>query len=76
MKMEQKIVDIDIDIKMALHYQIPDMDRCITLAGELQSLAIKPLMLKKQPDIVTTVRKMRKYIGPREPEPNPQVCYF
>ena len=38
-------------------------DRCITLAGELQSLAIKPLMLKKQPDIVTTVRKMRKYIG-------------
>ena len=40
------------------------------------NLAIKPLMLKKQPDIVTTVRKMRKYIGPREPEPNPQVCYF
>ena len=45
MKMEQKIVDINIAIKKALQYQIPDMDRCITLAGELQSLAIKPLML-------------------------------
>ena len=25
-----------------------------------------PLMLKKQPDIVTTIRRLRKYIGPQE----------
>merc|ERR1711862_817100 len=27
--------------------------------------AVVPLMLKKQPDIVTTIRRLRKYIGPQ-----------
>ena len=42
--------------------------------SELQQLAIQPLMLKKIPNIVMTLRKVRKYIGPVTPHPDPQVC--
>lgn len=61
---EQKIFELDIAVRMALHYQEPDMSRCLSLLEELQSLAIEPLMLKKHPDIIATLRKMRKYVGP------------
>ena len=29
-------------------------------------MPVAPLMFKKQPDIVTTIRKLRKYIGPED----------
>jgi len=73
MKLEKKIVDLDIAIRSALHHEEPDMARCISLISELQSLAIQPLMLKKLPNIVMTLRKVRKYIGPIKPHPDPKV---
>merc|ERR1711936_1234592 len=69
---EQKITDLDIALKMALHHEKPDLKRCITISEEVQKLAIVPLMLKKHPEIVATIRRMRKYLGPREPHPNPK----
>lgn len=60
--------ELDVAIKMALHYLEPDMERCLSLMDELNALAIQPLMLKKNPDIVTTLRKLRKYIGPKDQE--------
>merc|ERR1711894_344383 len=74
MKMEKRIVDLDIAIRSALHHEEPDMTRSISLISELQQLAIQPLMLKKIPNIVMTLRKVRKYIGPVTPHPDPQVC--
>jgi len=73
MKMEKRIVDLDIAIRSALHHEEPDMTRSISLISELQQLAIQPLMLKKIPNIVMTLRKVRKYIGPVTPHPDPQV---
>ena len=72
--MEKRIVDLDIAIRSALHHEEPDMTRSISLISELQQLAIQPLMLKKIPNIVMTLRKVRKYIGPVTPHPDPQVC--
>jgi len=69
---EQKITDLDIALKMALHHEKPDLKRCITISEEVQKLAIVPLMLKKHPEIVATIRRMRKYVGPREAHPNPK----
>ena len=63
--MEQRLLDIDLDIKKALHFERPDMAKCLKALEELDSLALAPLMLKKQPDIVTTIRKIRKYVGPQ-----------
>ena len=56
LKIEQKLVDLDIAVKTALHLERPAPDRCITALDELNELAVAPLMLKKQPDIVTTIR--------------------
>ena len=39
-------------------------------------MPITPLMLKKQPDIVTTIRKLRKYIGPQTEPSDPKVIDY
>ena len=56
LKIEQKLVDLDIAVKTALHMERPAPDDCISALDELNELALAPLMLKKQPDIVTTIR--------------------
>lgn len=66
LKIEQKVVDLDISIKTALHMERPSPQSCITALDDLSKLAIMPLMIKKQPDIVTTIRRLRKYVGPQE----------
>ena len=49
------------------------MPKCLELLDELYQMPITPLMLKKQPDIVTTIRKLRKYIGPQTEPSDPKV---
>jgi len=73
MKMEKRIVDLDIAIRSALHHEEPDMARSLALISELHSLAIQPLMLKKLPNIVMTLRKVRKYIGPKTTQSDPKI---
>ena len=70
---EHKMLEEDMALKMAVHYTNPELDRCLKLADEIKEMAITPLMLKKHPDIVTTVRKMRRYVGPVEPTPGHEV---
>ena len=67
------MIDLDIAIKTALHYQRPEMKQCLDHLEELGSMPVAPLMFKKQPDIVTTIRKLRKYIGPEDEPADPQV---
>jgi len=73
MKMEKRIVDLDIAIRSALRRGEPDMARSLILISELHSLAIQPLMLKKLPNIVMTLRKVRKYIGPKTTQSDPKI---
>jgi hypothetical protein len=40
------------------------MNKCLEHLNDLHSLGVTPLMLKKQPAVVTTIRKLRKYVGP------------
>ena len=56
LKVEQRLVDLDIAVKTSLHLEKPVAEQCITALDELNELALAPLMLKKQPDIVTTIR--------------------
>lgn len=65
LKIEQRLVELDIAVKSSLHLERPSPDRCISALEELNELKLAPFMLKKQPDIVTTVRRLRKYIGPQ-----------
>jgi len=66
LKIEQKLVDLDIAVKTSLHMERPMPENCISALDELNELALAPLMLKKQPDVVTTIRRLRKYIGPQD----------
>merc|ERR1711874_667383 len=65
LKIEQKLVDLDIAVKTSLHLETPVAEECISALDELNELALAPLMLKKQPDIVTTIKRLRRYIGPQ-----------
>ena len=56
LKIEQKMVDLDIAVKTSLHLERPMPEDCISALDELNELALAPLMLKKQPDVVTTIR--------------------
>ena len=73
LKVEQRLIDLDIAIKTAVHYEHPNMPKCLDLLDELYQMPVTPLMLKKQPDIVTTIRKLRKYIGPQTEPSDPKV---
>merc|ERR1712020_710127 len=64
--------DLNVALKMSLHHLKPDLKRCLTICDEVKKLAIVPLMLKKHPEIVATIRRMRKYVGPKECHPNPK----
>lgn len=65
LKEEQKLVDLDLAVKQCLHYENPDMKGCLDNLNDLHTIQVTPLMLKKQPKIVTTLRKLRKYVGPK-----------
>ena len=49
-------MDLDIAVKTSLHMERPMPENCISALDELNELALAPLMLKKQPDVVTTIR--------------------
>eukprot|EP00095_Tigriopus_kingsejongensis_P002731 maker-scaffold226_size249562-snap-gene-1.18 protein:Tk02731 transcript:maker-scaffold226_size249562-snap-gene-1.18-mRNA-1 annotation:"PREDICTED: hypothetical protein LOC100741236" len=65
LQIEHRLIDLDYTIKQSLHFEKPEMEACLEALAELGTLALTPLMLKKQPDIVTTIRKLRKYVGPQ-----------
>jgi len=73
LKVEQRLIDLDVAIKTALHYQHPNMTKCLEHLEELTAMPVAPLMFKKQPEIVTTMRKLRKYIGPEDEPADPEV---
>jgi hypothetical protein len=56
--------------------QNPALSSCVKHLKELQSLAIMPLMLKKQPAIVETVRMLQKYCGPSTQSANEKERRF
>ena len=73
LRVEQRISDLDREIKASVHYQKPDMETCLKQLEELQTLAVTPFMFKKQPAIVQTMRMLTKYCGPAAPSRDLQV---
>ncbi|XP_040568761.1 uncharacterized protein [Lepeophtheirus salmonis] len=68
LKIEQKIIDLDIDIKGYCNSTKPDLESCLKSLNEFDSMTLAPLMLKKQPTIVNSLCKLRRYVGPKESE--------
>jgi len=64
LRTEASIADLDLNIKKSLNNSNPQIDKCTEYLAELLQLDMEPLMLLKQPDILLTIRKLRKYVGP------------
>ena len=64
LQVEQRLVDLDAELKRCLRDDVADFQGCITHLEELDRLPIARLMLKKQPDLVLTLAKLRRYVGP------------
>lgn len=60
---ECRLLELDLGIRNALNIRDPDPDKCIELLNELHNLNLSALMLKKHPDPVSTIKKVRRYVG-------------
>jgi hypothetical protein len=56
LKLEQRLTDIHYEVQKSLCLDNPDMSAALDLLNELQNMSIAPLMFKKHPKIVETIR--------------------
>ncbi|KAK6620556.1 hypothetical protein RUM43_010848 [Polyplax serrata] len=63
LKLETRLVDIDVLIKTSLQKIKVDVDKALSLMDELITMPLDPLMLKKHPQVVDTTKKLRQYVG-------------
>ncbi|XP_067003028.2 PC4 and SFRS1-interacting protein isoform X2 [Anabrus simplex] len=63
LKMEARMVELDSLMKGHLSITRANPDRCLLLLDEMCSLQLDPLMLKKHPQVVETIKRLRKYVG-------------
>jgi Lens epithelium-derived growth factor (LEDGF)/PWWP domain len=63
LQIECQLVDLDYHIKSSVALDLADPDRCIELLDEYKKLALTPLMLKKNPQCVETIKRLRRYVG-------------
>ncbi|XP_059479552.1 PC4 and SFRS1-interacting protein-like [Neocloeon triangulifer] len=63
LKVEVRLLQIDTIIKANLNLDKAETKPVLQVLDELKSLKVSPIMLKKHPDIVFTIKKLRKYVG-------------
>nr|CAD7200620.1 unnamed protein product [Timema douglasi] len=63
MNTESRLMELDALIKSKLSLIKADPEKCLCYLTELGDLDVQPLMLKKHPYIVDTIKKLRRYIG-------------
>ncbi|XP_046399738.1 PC4 and SFRS1-interacting protein isoform X2 [Ischnura elegans] len=63
LQIECRMVELDAYIRANMSLNNADCDKAIHYMDEMDKLTISPLMLKKNPMVVQTVRMLRFYIG-------------
>lgn len=63
LKQEAHLLELDAKIRGSLSLSRADARLCLQLMDEMLYVNIDPLMLKKHPNIVETVKKLQRYIG-------------
>nr|XP_050852068.1 hepatoma-derived growth factor-related protein 2 isoform X2 [Vespula vulgaris] len=63
LRMEALLLQLDAQIKSNLGLERANADKCLEAMDEVLSLSLDPLMLKKHPHIVETVKRLRRYVG-------------
>lgn len=62
-KTETLLLELDLQIRSALNIKNADTKKCLTYLDQLSQLKLTALMLKKHPDVVHTIKKVRRYVG-------------
>lgn len=60
---EVNLLQYDVDIKSSLQLSSADTARCISVLEKYKSLEITALMLKKNPQVAETIKRLRRYVG-------------
>lgn len=63
LRIEAQLLQLDAEIKSNLGLDRANTDKCLQAMDDMLGLPIDPLMLKKHPHIVETVKRLRRYIG-------------
>lgn len=63
LRIEAQLLQLDAQIKSSLGLDRANTDKCLQAMDDMLALPIDPLMLKKHPHIVETVKRLRRYIG-------------
>lgn len=63
LKIEVQLLDADCRIKASLSLTNAKCDDCLRAMDEILDLKLNALMLKKHPEVVDTVKKLKKYVG-------------
>lgn len=63
LKLERELVELNLDIKSCVGLAKADPEKCVELMEQYQKLKVTPTMLKKNPNCVETMKRLRKYVG-------------
>lgn len=61
--LEKLILDLDFKIKQTLQLTSANPETCLVLLGEMKEQKVVPLILKKNPHVVETMKRLRRYVG-------------
>lgn len=60
---EVTLLQYDVDIKSSLQLSAADTTKCISVLEKYKSLDVTALMLKKNPQVAETIKRLRRYVG-------------
>lgn len=60
---EVNLLQYDVDIKSSLQLSSADTSRCIAVLEKYKGLEVTALMLKKNPQVAETIKRLRRYVG-------------
>lgn len=60
---EVNLLQYDVDIKSSLQLSQADTNRCIAVLEKYKNLDVTALMLKKNPQVAETIKRLRRYVG-------------
>uniref|UniRef100_A0A182W7D8 PWWP domain-containing protein n=1 Tax=Anopheles minimus TaxID=112268 RepID=A0A182W7D8_9DIPT len=63
LKLERQLVELNLDIKSSVKLNGADPERCVQLMEQYENLSVTSTILKKNPNCVETMKRLRKYVG-------------
>ncbi|XP_052894645.1 hepatoma-derived growth factor-related protein 2-like isoform X2 [Anopheles moucheti] len=63
LKLERQLVELNLEVKSSVKLNGADPERCVKLMEQYENLSVTPTILKKNPNCVETMKRLRKYVG-------------